>query len=75
MLSVKAACIPVAHRHAQTALVTHDPEQTSLEPRKHQAVNVAERQSLLGFAPQPVELVSKDRPDRASSIVAPNRNH
>jgi DUF2924 family protein len=26
---VKASCIPVAHRHTQTALVTHDPEQTS----------------------------------------------
>jgi hypothetical protein len=31
-----------------------------IEPRKHQAINVAERQSLRGFAPQHVELVSKD---------------
>src|SRR5439155_9253140 len=32
-----------------------------VEPRKHQAVNVAEGQSLRGFAPQHVELVSKDK--------------
>ena len=32
-----------------------------MEPRKHQAVNVAERQSLRGFASQHVELVSKDK--------------
>jgi len=33
----------------------------TIEPRKHQAVNVAEGQSLRGFAPQYVELVSKDK--------------
>jgi hypothetical protein len=33
----------------------------SIEPRKHQAINTAERQSLPGFAPQHVELVSKDK--------------
>ena len=32
-----------------------------MEPRKHQAVNVAEGQSLRGFAPQHVELMSKDK--------------
>src|SRR5262249_55723573 len=32
----------------------------TIEPRKHKAVNVAEGQSLRGFAPQHVELVSKD---------------
>src|SRR6516164_2832346 len=33
----------------------------TIEPRKHQAVNVAEGQSLRRFAPQHVELVSKDK--------------
>src|SRR5262249_61026943 len=33
----------------------------TIEPRKHQAVNIAERQSLRGFTPQHVELVSKDQ--------------
>src|SRR5216684_1793993 len=33
----------------------------TIEPRKHQAVHIAERQSLRGFAPQHVELVSKDK--------------
>jgi hypothetical protein len=32
-----------------------------VEPRKHQAVNIAEGQSLQGFAPQHVELMSKDK--------------
>jgi hypothetical protein len=32
-----------------------------IQARKHQAVNVAEGQSLRGFAPQHVELVSKDK--------------
>jgi hypothetical protein len=32
-----------------------------IEPRKHQAVNVAEGQSLRGFAPQDIKLVSKDK--------------
>jgi len=36
------------------------PRQT-IEPLKHQAVNIAERQSLRRFAPQHVELVSKDK--------------
>src|SRR5262247_3388104 len=33
----------------------------TIEPRKHQAVNIAERQSLRGFTPRHVELVSKDQ--------------
>ena len=33
----------------------------TIEPRKHQAVNVAERQSLRGFAPQHVELMPKHK--------------
>src|SRR5258707_11877120 len=33
----------------------------TIEPSKHQAVNVAEGQSLGGFSPQHVELVSKDK--------------
>src|SRR6516164_136763 len=33
----------------------------TIEPRKHQAVNIAERQSFRRFAPQHVELVSKDQ--------------
>jgi hypothetical protein len=33
----------------------------TIEPRKHQAVNVAESQSLGGFARQHVQLVSKDK--------------
>ena len=33
----------------------------TIEPRKHQAVNVAVGQSLRRFAPQHVELVSKDK--------------
>jgi hypothetical protein len=33
----------------------------TIEPRKHQAVHIAERQSLRGFAPQHVELMSKDK--------------
>jgi hypothetical protein len=33
----------------------------TIEPRKHEAVHIAERQSLRGFAPQHVELVSKDK--------------
>ena len=32
-----------------------------IEPRKHKAVNVAEGQSLRGFAPHHVKLVSKDK--------------
>jgi hypothetical protein len=32
-----------------------------IERCKHQAVNVTERQSLRGFAPQHVELMSKDK--------------
>src|SRR3954447_12411179 len=32
-----------------------------IEPSKNQAINVAERQSLRGFAPQHVELMSKDK--------------
>jgi len=33
----------------------------TIDPRKHQAVNIAEGQSRRGFAPQHVELVSKDK--------------
>ena len=32
-----------------------------IEPGKHQPVNVTERQSLRGFAPQHDELMSKDK--------------
>jgi hypothetical protein len=43
-----------------------------IERGKHQPVNVAERQSLRGFAPQHIELMSKDKD--LSSNAARGRN-
>ena len=38
-----------------------DPGSQAIEPNKQQPVNAAEGQSLWGFAPQDVELVSKNK--------------
>jgi len=54
--------VPADHclRLENSQCVQHSRSHT-IEPRKHQAVNVAECQSIRGFAPQHVELVSKDK--------------
>ena len=50
----------VAHRLENFQCIQYSGSHT-IEPRKHQAVNVVEGQSLRGFAPQHVELLSKDK--------------
>jgi len=57
----------VAHRLENFQCIQYSGSHT-IEPRKHQAVNIADGQSLQGFAPQHVELVSKNK-DLASNAA------
>ena len=55
-----ASAHAVAHRLGNFQCIQYSGSHT-IEPRKHQAVNVVEGQSLRGFAPQHVELLSEDK--------------
>src|SRR6266487_3724654 len=58
----KSSTVPTDHRlRPENFQCIQYSRSHTIEPRKHQAVNVAECKSLRGFAPQHVELVSKDK--------------
>jgi bifunctional non-homologous end joining protein LigD len=58
----ETSAVPADHRlRLENSQCVQYSRSYTIEPRKHQAVNIAERQSLRGFAPQHVELVPKDK--------------
>jgi hypothetical protein len=61
-ISSEPSAVPADHRlRLENRQCVQYSRSHAIESRKHQAVNIAERQSLRGFAPEHVELVSKDK--------------